>query len=75
MSSDECRIYISQFHRQAEAKYMQAIHDQEQSRVATRIPLFYWVLLAFFGFDEIMYVLRHPLLFFLVVVLGGLCYM
>jgi len=75
MSSDECRIYISQFHRQAEAKYMQAIHDQEHSRIATRIPWYYWILLLALGWNEAWYVLKHPLLFLLFALIGVMYYM
>jgi len=75
MSSDECRIYISQFHRQAEAKYMQARHDQEHSRIATRVPWYIWVALFALGFNEFRYVLKHPLLFVVFIFFGGMYYL
>jgi len=72
LSSDECRIYLDQFRRQAETSYMEALREQEHVTIASHIPPWVFIMMAVLGWNEILFLFKHPLLL-LAAVFIGLC--
>lgn len=60
--------------RQAGAVFMEAKRAQEAAKITTKIPPWLFVLLIIFGWNEIMMVLRSPLLLLLTVVFAPIMY-
>ena len=60
--------------RQAAAVFMEAKRSQEASKVTSKIPLWFIVLLMVLGFDEMVMVLKNPLLLLLAIVVLPLLY-
>lgn len=61
-------------HRQAGAVFMEARRAQEAAKITTRIPIWLFVMLIVFGWNEIMAVFRNPVLLMLCLVFGPLAY-
>lgn len=60
--------------RQAGAVFMEAKRAQEAAKITTKIPPWLFGLLIIFGWNEIMIVLRSPLLLLLTVVVAPILY-
>ena len=59
------------FPSEVEGALREAETEQERIRESRRLPAWGLALIAFLGFDELMAVLRNPLLLFVLVVVGG----
>lgn len=64
-----------QLKRQAGAVFMEAKRAQEAAKVTTKVPLWLFGLLVILGWNEIMIVLRNPVLLLLTVIILPVLYM
>ena len=70
--SDTKRAEIElDFPSEVEGALREAETEQERIRESRRLPAWGLALIAFLGFDELMAILRNPLLMFMLVVTGG----
>ena len=65
----------STFRFEIESALREAEIAQAQNASNTKVPMWMIGLVCFLGMDEILAVLRNPLLLFLIVVVGGGAYM
>lgn len=70
-SRDDLR---EQLKRQAGAVFMEAKRAQEAAKITTKIPPWVFILIVILGWNELLAVLRNPLLFLLTVVVVPLLY-
>lgn len=65
----------SNFRFEIEGALREAEIAQAQNASNAKVPLWMIALVCFLGMDEILAILRNPLLLFLIVVVGGGAYM
>jgi len=75
LSPEEAQSIRERFRRDAQTMYLQAIRDQESVKQTAYIPMYIIMLLLVVGFDELLYLLSHPLLLIVVLLLGGMFYL
>ncbi len=65
----------NELHRRAGAVFMEARRSQEAAKITTRVPVWLIGLIIVLGWNEIMAVLRSPILLFLCLLLGPMLYL
>jgi len=70
LSRDEADQIKSEYEREAESMYIQALRDQENVSTTAQIPAFMWVLVVVLGFNEFVAIISSPLLLILTILLG-----
>lgn len=61
--------------RQAGAVFMEAKRAQEAAKITTKVPVWIFIVLVILGWNELMAVLRNPLLLLMTVLIAPVLYM
>ncbi|KAK1761500.1 protein SEY1 [Echria macrotheca] len=69
LSESKRQDLVVRFKKMADAVYVEATRSTISG--ISQVPLYYYVLLVLLGWNEIMTVLRNPVLFMLLIILGG----
>eukprot|EP00163_Fabomonas_tropica_P006357 TRINITY_DN1592_c0_g1_i1.p1 TRINITY_DN1592_c0_g1~~TRINITY_DN1592_c0_g1_i1.p1 ORF type:complete len:608 (-),score=192.03 TRINITY_DN1592_c0_g1_i1:89-1912(-) len=75
LSESQCEETMRLFKADVESAFVEAQRMQEYQKNKTNVPWFFWLMLVFFGFNEVTAVLFNPLLLITVILaLGGALY-
>ncbi|KAJ6228115.1 protein sey1 [Anaeramoeba flamelloides] len=66
----EYEIQIKLYKKDIEMSYREAMSIQQSNKTSMKIPNFFWLLLLFFGRNDAIKIIRNPILFILLALLG-----
>lgn len=62
------------FNDQIEKVYIDAVRIRESKKIRINIPMWMWILFAYFGWSKILFLFRHPIFILFVVAFAALLY-
>ncbi|CAG9316188.1 SEY1_1 [Blepharisma stoltei] len=72
LNEDRFRMINDSFVKDAEIAYKEAVHLKEFGYSRTHIPTWFWLILLLLGWNEILWVLRSPVILYPLIFIGAI---